>query len=54
MIFEHGDPRAIEDPTESEPEEVQQIVCELGGDLRTTADALVGRTTAIRLTTLKQ
>ncbi|NIV49899.1 MAG: hypothetical protein GWN46_25440, partial [Gammaproteobacteria bacterium] len=47
-------PGAMEDPTEPEPEEVQQIVRELGGDLRTTADALVGRTTAIRLTTLKQ
>ncbi len=54
MIDAHGDPGAMEDPTEPEPEEVQQIVRELGGDLRTTADALVGRTTAIRLTTLKQ
>ena len=54
VIDAHGGPDGMEDPTEPEPEEVQQIVRELGGELRTTADALVGRTTAIRLTTLKQ
>ena len=54
VIDAHGDAGAMDDPTESEPEEVRQIVHELGGDLRTTADPIVGRTTAIRLTTLKQ
>ena len=44
----------MEDPTEPELEEVGRIVRELGGAIRTTADPLVGRTTAIRLTTLKQ
>jgi len=54
VIDAHGDAGALEDPTEQESEEVRQIVRELGGALRTTADPLVGRTTAIRLTTLKQ
>jgi len=54
VIDAHGDAGAMEGATEPEPEEVRQIVRELGGALRTTTDALVGRTTAIRLTTLKQ
>ncbi len=54
VIDAHGDAAALEDPTEHELEEVRQIVRELGGTLRTTADPLVGRTTAIRLTALKQ
>ena len=54
VIDAHGDTAALEDTTEHEPEEVRQIVAELGGALRTTADPLVGRTTAIRLTSLKQ
>jgi PAS domain S-box-containing protein len=54
VIDVHGDRGSMEDPTEPEPELVRQIVREFGGDLRTTADPLVGRTTAIRLTTLKE
>ena len=42
------------EPLELSGLEVRQILRELGCDLRTTADALVGRTTTIRLTTLKQ
>ena len=49
-----GGSAAAGGPSKPEPEEALQIVRELGGDLRTTADSLVGRTTAIRLTTLKQ
>jgi len=54
VIDAHGEPGAMEDPTEPEPEDLRQVVGELGGDLRTTADAFAGRTTAIRLTTLKE
>jgi PAS domain S-box-containing protein len=54
VIDAHREAGTMEDPTEPEPETVRQIVRELGGGLRTTADARVGRTTAIRLTTLKQ
>jgi hypothetical protein len=54
VIDAHGDPSAAGGESEPESEEVRQAVSELGADLRTTADSLVGRTTAIRLTTLKQ
>jgi signal transduction histidine kinase len=40
---------SMEDPTELEPQLVLDLVRELGGDLHIAADALAGRTTAIRL-----
>ncbi len=43
------DGRAMADPTGSVPAIVTEIVRELGGEIRTVADPLMGRTTAIRL-----
>ena len=42
-------PRSMADPTEPLPAIVTEIVRELGGEIRSAADPLVGRTTAIRL-----
>ena len=44
-----ADGRAMADPTEPIPAIVTEIVRELGGEIRTVADPLMGRTTAIRL-----
>ena len=44
-----ADGRAMADPTEPIPAIVTEIVRELGGEIRSAADPLVGRTTAIRL-----
>jgi signal transduction histidine kinase len=43
------DGSSMEAPTEPEPQIVLDLVRDLGGDVRTTADPLAGRTTAIRL-----
>jgi len=44
-----GDGRSMADPTEELPAIVTDIVRELGGEIRSASDPLVGRTTAIRL-----
>ena len=44
-----ADGRAMADPTGTIPAIVTEIVRELGGEIRTVADPLIGRTTAIRL-----
>jgi PAS domain-containing protein len=44
-----ADGRSMADPTEPVPGIVTEIVHALGGEIRTSADPLVGRTTAIRL-----
>jgi len=44
-----ADGRAMADPTEPVPAIVMEIVRGLGGEIRTAADPLMGRTTAIRL-----
>jgi len=44
-----GDGGSLADPTEPLPAIVSEIVRELGGEIRSGADPLVGRTTAIRL-----
>ena len=44
-----GDGLSMTDPTEPIPAIVMEIVRELGGEIRSAADPLVGRTTAIRL-----
>jgi nitrogen-specific signal transduction histidine kinase len=44
-----ADGRAMADPPEPVPAIVMEIVRELGGEIRTAADPLMGRTTAIRL-----
>ncbi len=43
------DPSSMVDPGETESEILEALVEELGGELRTTADPLVGRTTALRI-----
>ena len=44
-----GDGLSMADPTEPLPSLVTDVVRELGGEIRSAADPLVGRTTAIRL-----
>ena len=44
-----GDGLSMADPTEALPPIVTDVVRELGGEIRSAADPLVGRTTAIRL-----
>jgi nitrogen-specific signal transduction histidine kinase len=49
IVDSPGDGSSMEDPTEPESQIVLDLVRDLGGDVRTTADPLAGRTTAIRL-----
>jgi signal transduction histidine kinase len=49
IVDSPGDGSSMQDPTEPEPQIVLDLVRDLDGDVRTTADPLAGRTTAIRL-----